>query len=85
VLAVLALAAVPQCLNSVFGQMVVARSMWLRLAFDALLTATLLTCAWLLIPRLGALGLAYANLAAYTLATIGLAFVVRNHFPEVQP
>jgi len=79
VLLVLALAAVPQCLNSVFGQTVVTRSMWLRFAFDTLLTAVLVGSAYLLIPRLGSLGLAYAYLAAYTITTAGLVFFVRGH------
>jgi O-antigen/teichoic acid export membrane protein len=76
VLLVLALTAVPQCLNSVFGQMVVARSMWIRFAFDLMLTSLLIGSAFVLIPRLGALGLAFAYLAAYTVTTIGLAIFV---------
>lgn len=76
VLAVLAVAAIPQCLNSVLGQTVVARSMWLRFAFDLMLTAILISSAHLLIPRLGALGLACANFIAYTATTIGLAIFV---------
>jgi len=79
VLLILSLAAVPQCLNSVFGQTVVTRSMWLRLAFDVLLTIILLTVAYALIPLLGSLGLAYAYLVAYTVITVCLAFVMRSH------
>ncbi len=71
-LLVLAITAVPQALNTFFGQQVILRSMWIRLGFDCVLASMTLIGARVLVPRYGGLGLALANLAAYTAVVLML-------------
>ena len=46
--------------------------MWWRFAFDLLLVAVLVTLAWVLIPKWGALGLAVSYGLAYAVTSLGL-------------
>ena len=73
VLIVLAFSALPEALNSILGQpLIAAHLMWSRFAFDVLLVAVLVTLAWMLIPKWGALGLAVSYGLAYTVTSLGL-------------
>jgi O-antigen/teichoic acid export membrane protein len=83
VLSVLALAAGSEAMNTALGQAVVAESMWRRLGFDVLLVITLGGCAWLLVPRWGALGLAAAFLFAYSVVAVTLWRYSRHSLTSV--
>ncbi len=73
VLVVLAFSALPEALNTILGQpLIAAHLMWWRFAFDLLLVAVLVGFAWLLIPKWGALGLAASNGLAYAATSLGL-------------
>jgi O-antigen/teichoic acid export membrane protein len=78
ILVVLAFSAIPEALNTILGQPLIATAMWRRFAFDALLVITLLLCARLLIPRWGGLGLASAYALAFTATSTALALFVRD-------
>jgi O-antigen/teichoic acid export membrane protein len=79
VLIVLAFSAFPEILNSILGQpLIAAQRMWLRFAFDLLLVAVLLTLAWVLIPKWGALGLAVSYLLAFGCTDMGLLLFTRQ-------
>jgi O-antigen/teichoic acid export membrane protein len=73
VLIVLAFSALPEALNAILGQpLIAAHLMWWRFAFDLLLVAVLVTLAWVLIPKWGALGLAVSYGLAYAVTSLGL-------------
>ncbi len=73
VLIVLAFSALPEALNAILGQpLIAAHLMWWRFAFDLLLVAVLMTLAWVLIPKWGALGLAVSYGLAYAVTSFGL-------------
>lgn len=73
VLAVLALSAVPEALNTLLGHpLIVANAMWWRCGFDALLAVVLVSSALFLVPRWGALGLASAYALAFSAVSAGL-------------
>lgn len=78
VLAVLAISACAEAMNTALGQAVVAESMWRRFEFDALLVIALSSSAWLLVPHWGALGLAVAFLLAYSVVVITLYWYTRQ-------
>ncbi len=73
ILIILSFGAVPEALNTILGQSLVARRyMWWRFAFDVLLVGVLLSSGWLLIPRWNALGLAIAYVGSLSAAAFGL-------------
>jgi O-antigen/teichoic acid export membrane protein len=72
VLTVLAFTAIPQALNTLLGQRLILQSMWTRLGFDCVLASTTLLAACWLVPRLGGIGLAFANITAYTIVALAL-------------
>jgi len=73
VLIVLASSAIAEVFNSILGQqLIAARQMWWRFAFDVLLVVVLVGLAWVLIPRWGALGLATSYGFAYAVTGLGL-------------
>jgi O-antigen/teichoic acid export membrane protein len=79
VLAALVFSAVPEVLNSVLGQpLIAAHRMWWRFAFDLLLVAVLMGLAWILIPRWGALGLAASYGLAFAITSLGLFLLLRT-------
>jgi O-antigen/teichoic acid export membrane protein len=79
VLIVLAFSALPEALNAILGQpLIAAHQMWWRFAFDVLLVAVLVTLAWALIPKWGALGLAVSYGLAYALTSLGLLLFLRE-------
>ncbi len=81
ILAILALATVPTALNTILGQAIVSTdSIWWRFWFDVLLAAILFGCAWLLIPRWGATGMAVAYALAFTVTSLGLFLFIQRHF-----
>jgi O-antigen/teichoic acid export membrane protein len=76
---VLAISAVFMVINNVLGQMVVSRGfIWSRLKLDILLSAALFILSVLLVPAFLNMGLAFAHLGAYALASLTLvAFAVQ--------
>jgi len=73
VLIVLAFSALPEALNAILGQpLIAAHLMWWRFAFDLLLVAVLVGLAWGLIPKWGALGLAVSYGLAYSVTSLSL-------------
>ena len=79
VLIALAFSALPEALNAILGQpLIAAHLMWWRFAFDLLLVAVLMTLAWVLIPKWGALGLAVSYGLAYTVTSLGLVIFARQ-------
>jgi O-antigen/teichoic acid export membrane protein len=73
VLIVLAFSALPEALNAILGQpLIAANLMWWRFGFDLLLVAVLVTLAWVLIPKWGALGLAASYGLAYSVTSLSL-------------
>lgn len=73
VLMVLAFSALPEALNAILGQpLIAAHLMWWRFAFDLLLVAVLVGLAWMLIPKWGALGLAASYGLAFATTSLGL-------------
>jgi O-antigen/teichoic acid export membrane protein len=73
VLIVLAFSALPEALNVILGQpLIAAHLMWWRCGFDLLLVSVLVGIAWLLIPKWGALGLATSYCLAYSATSLGL-------------
>ncbi|MGC2331277.1 MAG: oligosaccharide flippase family protein [Candidatus Acidiferrales bacterium] len=73
VLIVLAFSALPEALNAILGQpLIAANLMWWRFGFDLLLVGVLVTLAWVLIPKWGALGLAVSYALAYSVTSLGL-------------
>ena len=78
-LMVLSFTAIPEALNAMLGQsLVAARYMWWRFGFDVLLVAVLVALAWFLIPRWGALGLAVSYLSAFAVTSAGLFLFLRQ-------
>lgn len=86
ILAILALGTVPEALNTVYGYpLVVAHRMWTRFAFDALLSSVMLGLGAVLIPRLGATGLAVAYVAAFGATSLALfLFTHRASFARAE-
>jgi len=83
VLSILALATIPEALNTVLGYpLVLGHRMWTRFAFDVLLGLVMLGLGALLIPQSGALGLAIAYIAAFT-ATAGGLYLFARQSPDV--
>jgi len=81
ILIVLCFAAVPEGLNTILGQPLIAgQYMWWRFAFDVLLVAVLLGLGWLLIPKWNALGLAVAYGGSFASACVGLYVFARARF-----
>jgi O-antigen/teichoic acid export membrane protein len=79
VLIVLAFSALPEALNAVLGQpLIAAHSMWWRFAFSLLFVAVLLALAWLLIPKWGALGLAVSYGLAYSVTSLGVFLFLQS-------
>ena len=79
VLIVLAFSAIPEALNSILGQpLIAAHLMWWRFGFDLLLVAVLVGLAWVLIPKWGALGLAISYSFAYAATSLDLVTVTRR-------
>jgi O-antigen/teichoic acid export membrane protein len=80
VLIVLAFSALPEALNAILGQpLIAAQQMWWRFAFDVLLVAVLMTFAWILIPKWGARGLAVSYGLAYAVTSLGLFLFIRHN------
>jgi O-antigen/teichoic acid export membrane protein len=78
-LRLLALSAIPMALNTVFGQVLLARGFaWSRFGFDALLASLLVLSGCTLLPHFHANGLAAAYLVAYTTGTSALALKCRR-------
>jgi O-antigen/teichoic acid export membrane protein len=82
VLLVLAFAAMAQVFNTMLGQpLVAAHKMWWRFGFDVLFVVLLVGLAWVLIPKRGAVGLAWAYGVGYATAGLGLfVFSFRKSF-----
>ena len=79
VLIVLAFSALPEALNTMLGQPLIAsHRMWWRFGFDLLLVAALVGLGWFLIPKWGALGLAASYGFAYAATSAGLFLFLRN-------
>lgn len=58
-------------LNSVAGNVIMSQGkIWIGCVFCSLLVAILIGTSYLMVPRFGAVGLAYANIAAYSLHTL---------------
>jgi O-antigen/teichoic acid export membrane protein len=75
----LALSAIPMALNTVLGQVMLARGLaWGRFGFDALLASLLVLTGCSLLPHFHANGLAAAYLIAYTTVTSALALKCRH-------
>ena len=80
VLMLLAFCAVPEALNTMLGQPLIAsQRMWWRFAFDLLLVVTLVGLAWVLIPKWGARGLAASYGTAYLATSLGLFLFLLAH------
>jgi O-antigen/teichoic acid export membrane protein len=78
-LSVLAISAIPTVINTQLGSALLSSDRaWTRMAADALLTVVLLAMAWILIPRWGAVGLATAFAAAYSVACCMMAVCLRR-------
>lgn len=76
VLTLLALVAVITAVSNVLGQSIVTAGwMWEQFALYVVAAASLAGAAWLLIPRLGAFGLALATLTSWVLFTVGQVVV----------
>ncbi len=84
VLIVLSLSALPEALNTILGQPLIATAMWARFGFDVLLVSTLVVAARILIPAFGALGLAIAYAVAFSLTSCALGVFVRGHLAEAE-
>lgn len=79
VLIVLAFSAIPEALNSILGQpLIAAHQMWRRFGFDVALVVVLVGLAWVLIPIWGALGLAASYGLAYAVTSAGLLSFLRE-------
>ena len=77
VLAVLAFSAIPTVLNTQLGAALLSEGRaWERAGVDLLLAAAFLTLSYWSVPILGAIGLAAAFAAAYSLACIVLAVLL---------
>jgi len=75
----LALSAIPMALNTVLGQVMLARGLaWGRFGFDALLASLLVLTGCSLLPHFRADGLAAAYLIAYTTGTSALVLKCRR-------
>ena len=86
VLIVLAFSALPEALNAILGQpLIAAHLMWWRFAFDLLLVAVLVTLARVLIPKWGALGLAVSYGLAYAVTSLGLFLFLHENSWESAP
>jgi O-antigen/teichoic acid export membrane protein len=85
ILVVLALSAVPEALNTVFGYELISKGwIWWRLWFDLLLGATLVVSAWWAIPRWGAMGLAGSYCLAFSVVGTGLFLFLRHSSLETR-
>jgi O-antigen/teichoic acid export membrane protein len=79
-LVALSAAALPMVLNTVLGQAFISTgSFWWRMALDLLLASTLAAGAWWLIPWGGALGLALANVLAFSVTSAALGLLFWSH------
>jgi O-antigen/teichoic acid export membrane protein len=79
ILAILALSAIPTVMNTQLGAALLSEGRaWMRTAIDALLAASFLLSAWLLIPRWNGAGLAMAFALAYTTACLALYIALRG-------
>jgi O-antigen/teichoic acid export membrane protein len=77
ILAVLGVSAIAEALNTALGQAVLVDSAWRRFSFDVMLISVICGTAFLLVPSLGARGLAIAYLTGFTCTAVGLLFYVR--------
>jgi O-antigen/teichoic acid export membrane protein len=77
ILVILCFSAVAESLNTSVGQAVLATSAWRRFYFDVMLFSIICGVAFLLVPRLGALGLAISYLAGFSLTAAALLIYVR--------
>jgi len=77
ILAVLCFSAIAESLNASLGQAVTTASPWHRFFFDVMLFSIICGTAFLLVPRLGALGLALAYLAGFSSTASALLIYVR--------
>lgn len=79
VLVLLGLTAILMSINNVIGQAIASQGkMWIGFLFNALWAASIVLCALVLVPRNGAIGLASANLIAYSLHS-GWQFIYLLH------
>ena len=76
-MAVLGVSAIAEALNTALGQAVLVDSAWRRFSFDVMLISVICGTAFLLVPSLGARGLAIAYLTGFTCTAVGLLFYVR--------
>jgi O-antigen/teichoic acid export membrane protein len=75
----LALSAIPMALNTVLGQVMLARGLaWGRFGFDVLLASVLVLSGFSLLPHFHANGLAATYLIAYTMAASALVLKCRR-------
>jgi O-antigen/teichoic acid export membrane protein len=77
ILVILCFSAVAESLNTAVGQAVLATSAWRRFYFDVMLFSIICGMAFLLVPRLGALGLAVSYLTGFSLTAAALLIYVR--------
>jgi O-antigen/teichoic acid export membrane protein len=77
ILVVLSVSAIAESLNAAVGQAVLTSSAWRRFYFDVMLFSIICGAAYLLVPRLGALGLATAYLTGFTCTAAALLIYVR--------
>ena len=77
ILVILCFSAVAESLNTAVGQAVLATSAWRRFYFDVMLFSIICGVAFLLVPRLGALGLAVSYLTGFSLTAAALLIYVR--------
>jgi O-antigen/teichoic acid export membrane protein len=83
VLAVLALSSIPTVMNTQLGAALLSNGRaWTRTAIDALLAASFLGGAYLLIPTYKATGLALSFALAYSVACVALCFALRGSHAE---
>ena len=83
ILAILALSAIPTVMNTQLGAALLSNGRaWARTGVDALLAATFLLSAWILIPRWNAAGLAMSFALAYTVACAALCICLRSTHAE---
>ena len=77
ILAVLTFSAIAESLNTAVGQAVLTTSAWRRFFFDVMLFTIICGMAFLLVPRLGALGLATAYLTGFACTSATLLIYIR--------
>lgn len=75
-LAVLAISTMAVAANGTLGASLLSRGeVWTRLGADWVLAGLLIGVSWFLVPRVGALGFAWAHAVAYSFASLGLLIV----------